>query len=42
VGIVIALVAGYALFALKRSIVEVIAGGAAIGFVLGLVATFAG
>jgi chromate transporter len=42
VGIVIALVAGFALFVLKRSIVEVIAGGATIGLVLGLVATFAG
>jgi chromate transporter len=42
VGIVLALVAGYALFVLKRSIVEVIAGGATFGFVLGLVATFAG
>ncbi len=41
-GIVIAVGAGYALVGLKRSIVEAIAGGAVIGLVVGLVATFSG
>jgi chromate transporter len=40
--IVLALGAGYALVGLKRSIVEVIAGGAVIGLVMGFIATLSG
>jgi chromate transporter len=40
--IVLAIGAGYALVGLKRSIVEVIAGGAVIGLVMGFIATLGG
>ena len=41
-GLAITGVAAFALFRLKRTILEVIAGGVVVGFVIGLVATFSG
>jgi chromate transporter len=41
-GLVVTVVAGFALFQLKRSILEVIAGGFVVGIYLGVVATFSG
>ena len=41
-GLAVTTATAFALFALKRSVLEVIAGGFALGLVIGLVATFAG